>query len=168
MFVPVGIFNDDLNFRVYCLCRADNQRSGCFGEQVHPELCPALLSLCGNTLFTLAACIEKIIQDQFIKMPCSHFNYLFQFFTVLGICIAVGLEVVRFTYGYSYPACRPDSPVLEKFNYGIERFFIYHGHIAMGFEVNLIYFEMLIHLFKCCFQPEGVLHLQHLKDPCIN
>ena len=167
MFVPVGVFDDNLDLWICGLGRSDNECSGRFFQQVHSELRPAPISFGTNAVLTLAVCEVEIIQYQFVKMPGCHFNDLFQFFAVFFIRITIGLKIVSLIHRNRYSTGCLDSPILKKLDNRFQCIFLDHHHIPVGFKVDLLDFEVLIHLLKSPFEPFRIFHFYDLRDASI-
>ena len=115
MFVPVGIFDDHLHVGIDPFRRFENELPGRLCEQAEPEIRPALVAFGLNALFTLAACKEKIIQYDLVKVSGGEFNHFFEFGAVLGIGVAVGLETVALVDSDSDTAGGLDPALAKEF-----------------------------------------------------
>jgi hypothetical protein len=99
MFVPVGVFYDDLHLRIDPPGRFENELFSRLCEQLKAKFRPTSISLRLNALFAFTAGKKKVIQYHLIEIFRREFDDLFQFFSQFRIGIAVRLKSVALVHG---------------------------------------------------------------------
>ena len=145
-FRPVWELDNNPAVWIFFLGRFHNQFTAYFSKQRSAEIFPASVSFGLSALFACASCKEPIIDDKFIKMPCSIPYCLYQPFThgLIGIAVSPAKPLlfrVNFTQVFAGRCKRTgyfDPLTQEEIFYHPQLIVRDHQAIPIWLQINLV------------------------------